>query len=66
MPAYDSSFHPPAPVAEMTVTHPVTGAESDRLRGKLATRADVPVIPERLVAQLGLTPKGLLWTRYYA
>src|SRR5205085_11950550 len=65
MPAYDSSFHPPAPVAEVTVTHPVTGAESGMLRGKLDTGADITVIPERVVAQLGLTPKGLLWTRGY-
>jgi predicted aspartyl protease len=65
MPAYDSRFNPPAPVAEMTVLHPVTGAQSDALRGKLDTGADITVIPDRLVAHLGLTPKGLLWTRGY-
>lgn len=65
MPAYDSSFNPPAPIAEVTVVHPVSGAQSVSLRGKLDTGADVTVIPEQLVTQLGLTPKGNLWTRGY-
>ncbi|MCI0490231.1 MAG: retroviral-like aspartic protease family protein [Blastocatellia bacterium] len=65
MPAYDASFNPPAPVADVTVAHPVTGDESGALRGKLDTGADITVIPERLVAQLSLTPKGQIWTRGY-
>lgn len=65
MPDYDTGFNPPAPVADVTINHPVTGAESGALRGKLDTGADVTVIPEQLVAQLNLTPKGLIWTRSY-
>jgi predicted aspartyl protease len=65
MPAYDSSFNPPAPIAEVKVIHPVSGTESVPLRGKLDTGADVTVIPEQLVIQLGLTPKGQVWTRGY-
>ncbi len=65
MPAYDSSFNPPAPIAEVTVVHPVSGAKSVPLQGKLDTGADVTVIPEQLVTQLCLTPKGNLWTRGY-
>ena len=65
MPAYDLSFSPPAPVADVTIAHPVTGARSGVLRGKLDSGADVTVIPERLVGQLRLTPRGRIWTRGY-
>ncbi len=65
MPAYDTAHNPPAPVADVTVTHPVTGAERGALRGKLDTGADVTVIPDKLVTQLSLTPKGNIWTRGY-
>lgn len=65
MPAYDRSFNPSAPVADVTIMHPVTGARSSLLRGKLDSGADVTVIPERVVAQLGMTPKGRIWTRGY-
>jgi hypothetical protein len=43
MPDYDTGFNPPAPVADLTINHPVTGAESGALRGKLDTGADVTV-----------------------
>jgi hypothetical protein len=62
---YDHSFEPPAPVAEVAVAHPITGASSGALRGKLDSGADVTVIPERLIAQLSLAPKGHTWTRGY-
>jgi hypothetical protein len=56
MPAYDPAFSPPAPVADVTVVHPTTGVNSGALRGKLDSGADVTVIPQRLVAELGMTP----------
>jgi len=37
MPTYDASFNPPAPVTDVTVAHPATGAESGAMRGKLDT-----------------------------
>jgi len=46
VPAYDRSFNPPAPVAEVIIIHPVTGARSNVLRGKLDSGADVTVIPQ--------------------
>lgn len=65
MPAYDRSFNPPAPVAEVTILHPVVAARRSTLGGKLDTGADVTVIPQRVVTQLRLTPKGRIWTRGY-
>lgn len=65
MPAYDRSFTPPAPVAEVTILHPVATTRRSTLPGKLDTGADVTVIPQQLIAQLRLTPKGRIWTRGY-
>jgi hypothetical protein len=45
MPAYDSNFNPPAPIAEVIVVHPVNGKKSAPLRGKLDTGADVTGMP---------------------
>jgi hypothetical protein len=63
VPAYDSSFKPPAPVADVTVSHPLSGLRRRALRGKLDSGADTTVLPERVVLQLGLTPRGHVWTR---
>jgi predicted aspartyl protease len=62
VPAYDSGFNPPAPIADVTVFHPTTGAQST-LRGKMDTGADISVLPESVVVQLGIGPKGHVWTR---
>ena len=45
MPAFDRQFTPPAPVANVIVTHPVSSANSGVIRGKLDTGADLTVIP---------------------
>jgi len=63
MPAYDSSFDPPAPVAVVRVIHPVSGRSSERTRGKLDYGADITVTPERVVSQLRLTSKGHCWVK---
>jgi predicted aspartyl protease len=65
MPAYDRSFNPPAPIAEVTIIHPVATTRRGALPGKLDTGADLTVIPQQLVTQLRLTPKGQIWTRGY-
>jgi predicted aspartyl protease len=65
MPAYDRSFNPPAPIVEVTILHPVATTRRSTLPGKLDTGADLTVIPQQLVTQLRLTPKGRIWTRGY-
>lgn len=65
MPAYDTRFDPPAPVAEVILTHPVADLISEPLRGKLDTGADLSVIPQQAVVALSLSPKGHVWARGY-
>ncbi len=65
MPAYDRSFRPPAPVADVSVPHPVADVTSGPLRGKLDSGADITVIPENLIVQLGLSPRASVWARGY-
>jgi predicted aspartyl protease len=65
VPAYDRAFNPPAPIADVTITNPVTPNKRFRVRGKMDTGADITVIPERLIAPLGISPKGRVWTRGY-
>jgi predicted aspartyl protease len=65
VPAFDRSFTPPAPVADVVVAHPVSSAKSSALRGKLDTGADLTVIPEALVSLLALTARSHLWARSY-
>ena len=65
MPAFDRSFTPPAPVADVVVAHPVSSATSGALRGKLDTGADLTVIPEGLVPQLALSARAHVWARGY-
>ena len=65
MPAYDRSFHPPAPVAEVSIAQPVTDIASGPLRGKLDSGADVTVIPARWITRLGLSPRAAVWARSY-
>ncbi len=65
MPAYDRSYTPPAPVADVVVGHPVSSVTSGALRGKLDTGADFTVIPEGLVQQLALSARADVWTRGY-
>ena len=63
MPAFDRQFTPPAPVANVIVTHPVSIDNSGLIRGKLDTGADLTVIPEILVQQLGLSARAHIWAR---
>jgi len=55
---YDlAEFEPPAPVADLEVSNPVTHA-AEMGRGKLDTGADISVIPDAWAAKLHLMPAG--------
>jgi hypothetical protein len=63
--AYDLSFNPPAPVVDVIIKHPVTGIGSEILRGKLDSGADITVIPDWIITELQINPKGYIWARGY-
>jgi predicted aspartyl protease len=65
MRAFDRQFVPPSAVADVVVTHPVSSSNSAPLGGKLDTGADITVIPEGLVSQLGLSARSHVWARAY-
>lgn len=60
MAGYDSrEFDPPAPVADVTVSNPVSQlAESGQ--GKIDTGADITIIPDAWVAKTRLIPAGIV------
>jgi predicted aspartyl protease len=57
MPAYDGArFQPPAPVATVTVSNPATGTAGADVPMLLDTGADVSLVPEAVVRQIGVAP----------
>jgi hypothetical protein len=55
MPAYDATwFEPPAPVAEVSVRSPQTGTTLSDVPMLLDSGADVSLIPQSYIEQLGL------------
>lgn len=55
MPRYDSAgFHPPAPVARVTLRNPRTMANVPDVPMLLDTGADVTLLPQAAVLQLGI------------
>jgi hypothetical protein len=60
MPAYDSAaFHPPAPLALVTVRSTVTGADVSNVPMLLDSGADVSLLPREAVADLIATVEAL-------
>ena len=56
MPAYDASlFNPPAPLAKVTLRNQENGNTTSDVPMLLDTGADVTLIPQSSVSQLGLT-----------
>ncbi len=62
MPEYDTSFNPPAPVVQVEVRNPQTGA-SVQLRAQLDCGTSITVLPVSAIAQLGLTATGSVEAR---
>jgi predicted aspartyl protease len=60
---FDSTFKPPAPVAEVVVSHPVTHITSDLLLGKLDTGADMTILPKSVIEVLGLESRSSIMAR---
>ena len=55
MPSYDAShFDPPAPVAQVTLRNPYSGATISNVLLLLDTGADVTLLPRTAVEQLGV------------
>jgi hypothetical protein len=56
MPAYDAAlFNPPAPLAHVTLRHPESGATREDVPMLLDTGADVTLLPQSAVNELGIT-----------
>lgn len=59
MPAYDGVlFSPPAPLAKVTLRNPSSGAAVSDVPMLLDTGADVSLLPQPYVEQLGITVGG--------
>ena len=59
MPAYDSVlFNPPASSARVTLRHPLSGATVSNVPMLLDTGADVTLLPQSFVEQLGISVAG--------
>jgi len=57
MPSYDGlHFNPPAPVAEVVLRNPESGANVPGVVLLVDTGADVTLLPRRAVEQLGVLP----------
>ncbi len=55
MPAYDGNlFNPPAPLARVIIRHPSSGATVSDVPMLLDTGADVTLLPQAFVEQLGI------------
>jgi hypothetical protein len=56
MPAYDNTlFDLPAPLAKVTIRHPTSGAAISDVPMLLDTGADVTLLPQAFVEQLGIS-----------
>jgi len=56
MPEYDRNrFAPPAPLAEVDITHPETGAVCSSVPLLIDSGADVTLLPQSVVTRLGVS-----------
>ena len=57
MPTYDTThFEPPAPLAQVVLRHINTGAVRSNVPMLLDSGADVTLVPQVVISELGITP----------
>ena len=61
MTVYDRSFSPPAPLALVTLRHPTTNVSISGVSLQIDTGADVTLLPDNSVRQLGVLEESGLY-----
>ncbi len=64
--AYDATYVPPAPVVRVLLVNPFNPSLQTQLVGLIDTGADITVVPEEVVARLGLIHQGDILVRDFS
>ncbi len=65
MPRYSTEFDPPASMVGFTVYCPVDHGRAASVRGELDSGAEISVLPQSLVDELGLMPRRMILAQGY-
>ncbi len=64
--AYDTTYVPPAPIVRVFLVNPFNPSLQMQLLGLIDTGADITVVPEEVVARLGLIHQGDILVRDFS